>query len=78
MIENLQALGEKIKATRKALGLSQEAFADKCGFDRTYISMVERGRRNISFTNLVTIASGLGVSVSRLTENIEHGSNSNR
>ena len=72
MAELLNALGKKVKAKRKELGLSQEEFAHKCGFDRTYISMIERGKRNISFSNLATVALGLGVSVSQLTDGIEH------
>ena len=73
----LSALGARIRGERQRLGLSQEAFADKCGFDRTYISLVERGKRNISFLNLCTIAAGLGVSISNLTQGIEHGTNTN-
>ena len=72
MTDMLSALGRKVRAKRKEIGLSQEAFAHKCGFDRTYISMIERGKRNISFSNLATIATGLGVSISHLTKGIEH------
>ena len=75
MTEFLIPLGKKIRTLREGLGVSQEEFADKCGFDRTYISMIERGKRNISFSNLIRVASGLGVSVSKLTEGIEHGTN---
>ena len=73
MTEVLVFLGLRIKTLREDLDVSQEAFAEKCGFDRTYISMIERGKRNMSFSNLLRIASGLGVSVSQLTEGIEHG-----
>ena len=73
MTEALTKLGSKIRRLRERSGLSQEAFADKCGFDRTYISLVERGKRNISFRNLIRIAQGLDVSVSTLTEDIEDG-----
>ena len=73
MTEALPKLGSKIRRLRERSGLSQEAFADKCGFDRTYISLVERGKRNISFRNLIRIAQGLDVSVSTLTEDIEDG-----
>ena len=75
MTEALSQLGLRVRRLRKMIGLSQEAFAEKCGFDRTYISMVERGKRNISFNNLTRIAQGLGVSVSVLTEDIEDGIN---
>ncbi len=78
MTETLITLGQKIRTLREGLELSQEVFADKCGFDRTYISMIERGKRNISFSNLERVATGLGVSVSNLTEGIEHGTDTNR
>ncbi|MEI7252790.1 helix-turn-helix transcriptional regulator, partial [Pectobacterium versatile] len=38
--------GQRVKTLRLQAGLSQEAFADKCGLDRTYISGIERGVRN--------------------------------
>ena len=78
MTDPLAALGSKIRELREKLGVSQEAFADICGFDRTYISMIERGKRNLSFCNLLRVAAGLGVSVSTLTEGIDHGANPDR
>jgi len=75
MTDVLQILGTKVRAKREAIGLSQEEFADKCGFDRTYISMIERGKRNISLLNLIRIAQGLDTSVSILTEGIDCGTN---
>lgn len=73
MTDVLQILGIKVREKREALGLSQEEFADKCGFDRTYISMIERGKRNISLLNLLRIANGLNTSVSTLTEGLDSG-----
>lgn len=68
MPQALLALGEAVKKRRKKVGLSQEQLAERCNFDRTYISMIERGKRNPSFLNLLRLASGLGTSVSKLTE----------
>lgn len=42
----LKELGEKIKKARFELGISQEELANRCDFDRTYISLLERGKRN--------------------------------
>jgi transcriptional regulator with XRE-family HTH domain len=61
-----QRFGERIRELRKAHELSQEAFADLCGFDRTYISGIERGTRNPSLAAIETLAKALGVSVSEL------------
>jgi len=68
MPESLQPLGKAIRAQREKLGLSQEKLAERCGFDRTYISMLERGKRNPSLLNLLKLAGGLQTSVSKLTE----------
>lgn len=67
MSQPLILLGGAIKARRSKLGLSQEALAERCGFDRTYISMLERGRRNPALLNLLKLAEGLETSVSKLT-----------
>jgi transcriptional regulator with XRE-family HTH domain len=64
----LLPLAKAIRDRREQLGLSQESLAEACGFDRTYISMLERGTRNPSLQNLLKIASGLNTSVSKLTE----------
>jgi transcriptional regulator with XRE-family HTH domain len=63
-------LGRRVRERREALGLSQEAFAAKCGLDRTYVSGIERGKRNVSVRNLEIVARGLGVSLSQLFKNL--------
>lgn len=75
MSNSLMLLGAAIKAHREQLGLSQEKLAARCGFDRTYISMLERGKRNPSLLNLQRLAEGLEISVSKLTE-VMNGINS--
>jgi len=68
MSKSLVPLGRAIRTRRNSLGLSQEKLAERCGFDRTYISMLERGVRNPSLLNLLKLADGLATSVSKLTE----------
>lgn len=68
MPKSLLSLGVAIRTQREKLGLTQEKLAERCGFDRTYISMLERGRRNPSLLNLLKLAEGLQTSVSKLTE----------
>ncbi len=54
-------LGQRVKTLRMLAGLSQEAFAEKCGLDRTYISGIERGIRNPTLEVLSLIANGLRI-----------------
>ena len=56
-----ETFGERVRASRKEKGLSQEALALACELDRTYIGGVERGERNISLINIYKIAHALGV-----------------
>lgn len=63
-------LGQRIKYFRNKLNLSQEALAFKSEFDRTYISLLERGKRNPSLINLLKISRGLDISLSQLVSNI--------
>ena len=61
-----QTFGKRVKELRLASGMSQEAFADKCGFARSYMSRVERGGANPSLDAIETLAGGLRVSVGEL------------
>jgi transcriptional regulator with XRE-family HTH domain len=62
--------GQRLRELRNAKGLSQETFAAACGLDRTYISGIERGRRNVSLRNIEVIADALGVSLSELMKGV--------
>ncbi len=57
-------VGNRIKELRSSRGISQEVLAHEAGLDRTYITSVERGKRNISIVNLEKIAIALNVSLS--------------
>lgn len=48
--------------------MSQEAFADHCGFARSYMSRIERGGANPSLDAIETIAIALRVKASVLFE----------
>ena len=61
-----EQLGKRIKYLRNQLGVSQEELADKAGIDRTYITSVECGKRNVSIVNIEKIANALGVTLSKL------------
>ena len=65
-----EKVGVKIRKLRQEQGLSQEAFADLCELDRTYISSIEKGKRNVSIVNLEKIAISLKINLSTLFENL--------
>ena len=60
----------RIRDLRLAKELSQEALAFDCGLDRTYISGIERGRRNVSLRNIEILARKLGVSLAELMDGL--------
>lgn len=62
----VKTFGTNLKMYRTALGLSQEAFADKCGMHRTYISAIECYRRSISLENIQRIADALEIETYKL------------
>ncbi len=62
----VKVFGTNLKKYRVQLGLSQEAFAEKCGLHRTYISAVECHRRSISLENIQRIADALEIDVYKL------------
>jgi transcriptional regulator with XRE-family HTH domain len=57
----LKKFGERVRALREQLGLSQEALAAEAGIHRTYMGGVERGERNICLRNIIRLAKALGV-----------------
>ncbi len=60
MIKDLKlVLAENVKHYRKEKGLSQEDLAFETGLHRTYISSIERGKRNVSIENVAKIADAL-------------------
>jgi len=70
-MNSLECLGKRVREIRLSLNLSQEKLAENCGLDRTYISLIERGKRNPSYINLLKIAKGLRVSISDLTKGLK-------
>ncbi|WP_151946585.1 helix-turn-helix domain-containing protein [Aliarcobacter butzleri] len=65
-IQLLNQLAAKIKSRRLELNLSQETLANKCNLDRTYISLVERSKRNPSYLTLIKICEGLEIDLKKL------------
>ena len=58
--------GKRVAELRKKAGYSQEQFAFKCGVDRTYVGVVERGEKSPTLNTIEKIAYALGISKSEL------------
>ena len=57
--QQLAAVGAGISEMRSRRGMTQKQLADACGLDRTYISLVENGKQNLSLGALSRIAEAL-------------------
>ena len=66
----LLEFGKKVHSVRNEQKISQEKLAELSELDRTYISSVERGQRNISILNIIKIADALDVTASSLLEEL--------
>jgi transcriptional regulator with XRE-family HTH domain len=64
-----EAFGENLRRIRTEIGLSQEELAYRAKLHRTYISSIERGKRNVSLENIYAIAEALAVSPADLLAN---------
>ena len=61
---NIKAtFGLRVRKLREADGISQEDLAEKAGLDRSYVSSVERGERNISLENIERLAKPRKISI---------------
>lgn len=64
--DRLVSFGERIRELRIALDFSQEELGFRSDLDRTYISDIERGKRNVSLVNISALARALQVDPSQL------------
>jgi transcriptional regulator with XRE-family HTH domain len=66
MADYAKILAQNVKTTRKALDLSQEDLALETDIDRTYISGIERAKRNPSLELIVKLAKRLKTTPGKL------------
>ncbi len=57
------AIGGRIAELRKAKNLSQQQFSYEAEIERSYLTHVEKGRKNISIDTLIKITTALGISL---------------
>ena len=56
-------VGMRVRELRNNIGISQDELASRAGLDRTYITSVECGKRNISIVNIERLSKALGVTL---------------
>lgn len=61
--KTLKMFGEAVRDLRKMQGLSQEAFADLIGVDRSYMGGIERGDPNVALINIQRTAVALDMKI---------------
>lgn len=66
------AFGRRVRGLREAAHMSQEQLAGRAGLHHTYISSVERGKRNVTLLAIHQLAHGLGVAPSALVDGDGH------
>ncbi len=54
-----EVFARNVHSVRTNAGVSQERLADEAGLDRTFVSSLERGVRNISIDNIELLAKAL-------------------
>ena len=66
-----EAFGIALRAIRRRLGRSQQWLADKSGYHRTYIGLLEQGHKSPSLRTTFDIAATLQVKPSEIMKEIE-------
>ncbi|MDI1437104.1 helix-turn-helix domain-containing protein [Polyangium sorediatum] len=66
-----QIFGQVVREVRIEVGISQEELADRAQLHRTYVSLLERGKRNPSLNVVQALAKALGTTMTRLVSEVE-------
>jgi len=66
-----EKLGRVIQELRRQRKLSQEKLGFESGLHRTYISLLERGKRSPTMTTLIKLAIALNVPPSEIVRRVE-------
>lgn len=66
----LEAIGSRLKDRRMERGLSQQQISELAAIDRAYLSLVERGKQNVSVGALVKITTALELPMGKVFEGL--------
>ena len=62
--------GVALQKARQEAGLSQEALAELAGLDRSYISLLEQGKRQPSIRVLFQLSDAMGISATSFIDTL--------
>lgn len=71
MIEFSRKFGKVLRKMRHERKVSQERLAEMAELDRTFISMIERGKRRATLETAKQLADALGISLAHMIKKIE-------
>lgn len=66
----LLAFGRRVRQLRQDRGWSQERLAEEAGIHTTYVSGIERGRRNVALINIVRLAGAFAIDPGELVAGV--------
>jgi transcriptional regulator with XRE-family HTH domain len=67
----LSHLGLNVRNARETKKLTQEKLAERAGLDPTYVSGIERGKRNPGIKNVAILAKALGLTTAELCKGVD-------
>lgn len=70
-IQIRQKLGDKVRKLREKRGWSQETLAHETGFGRSFMSAIERGKKDVRLSTLCKIANIFEVTLTQLIRNTD-------
>jgi transcriptional regulator with XRE-family HTH domain len=62
--------GLRLRQLREKQGWTQVVMAEKVGIDRSYISDMERGKKNVCLPTLEILAQAFGVTISQVLKGL--------
>ncbi|WP_375345366.1 helix-turn-helix domain-containing protein [Priestia megaterium] len=66
-----EAIAFVLKQYRKKYNLSQEKLAHLCGLDRTFISLLERGKRKPTLNTIFILSEAFEIKASEIVQEVE-------
>jgi len=76
-MDDVNAFGVVLQNIRKIAGLSQEQLALESGLDRSFISLLERGRRQPTLKTILQLLDTMNVRITDFAQQLEDARNEN-